>query len=135
MADNNETTDSQPAALLSGIQEQGLGKPLAMSIVFHIILVGVFSIGYISLCMKYKTLDVKDAQKAEQDQIAQTELENKRKAMADKAAKEDDAGKTAKAPDKSGDEKKVPKVIKETQEVIKDKPKKPSSLDSFDDDL
>ena len=131
MAENNKDNK----ALLSGIQDQGLGKPLAISAVFHLVLIAVFSIGYINLCMKYGTLKPKEAIEAEKEQKAQAELEEKRKQKAEKAAKEDAAGASKEVSDKTSEEKKVPKVIKETQEVIKDKPNQPSSLDSFDGDL
>jgi len=135
MEDNNDNSDTSPTVLLSGIQDQGLTTPLMMSVVFHLVLIALFSLGYIGLCMKYGTLKPKAAIEAEKEQKAQTELEEKRKKVADKAAQEDAAKTTSSTPEKKTEDKKVPSVIKNTQEVIKDKPAQPSSLDSFDGDL
>ena len=136
MADNKDTSDTSPAELMSGLNDSGLTKPLMMSAVFHLVLIALFSLGYIGLCMKYGTRKPKAASEAEKEQQAQADLEKKRKEKADKAAKEDAAPTTtSKTTETKTEEKKVPSVIKNTQEVIKDKPTQPSSLDSFDGDL
>ena len=132
MADNNNDFDTPPTVLLKDIQDQGLVKPLLMSGVFHLVLIALFSIGYIGMCMKYKTMKPKVAIEAEKEKQKQADLEAARKKKAEEAAK-DDAGSQKTA--KSDDKKKEPSVIKNTKEVIKKKPTDPSTLDDFDGDL
>ena len=134
---NKNTEDTAPGMLISEIQNTSLTKPLIMAALIHVVLIGVFSINYISQCVKYKTMSPKEAIAQEQEQKTQAALEEERKKKADKAAGEDKkpaaiSDKTEKPEDKG---ERVPQVIKDTQEVIKEKPKAPSSLNTFDDDL
>lgn len=135
--DNNRNTeDTAPGMLISEIQNTSLTKPIIMATIIHIVLIGIFSIGYINMCVKYKTMSPKAAIAEANELQAQKDLEAKRKKKADAAAKVDnskssDSSKTT----KTGDTERVPQVIKDTQEVIKEKPGKPSSLNSFDDDF
>jgi sortase (surface protein transpeptidase) len=133
---NKNIADSSPGLLISEIQNSSLTKPIIMATIIHIVLIGIFSIGYLNMCIKHKTMSPKAAIAEANELKAEKELEAKRKKKADAAAVADkpkttDASKTA----KTGDAERVPQVIKDTQEVIKEKPKAPSSLNSFDDDL
>jgi hypothetical protein len=135
--DNNRNTeDTAPGMLISEIQNASLTKPIIMATIIHIVLIAVFSVGYINMCVKYKTMSPKAAIAEANELQAQKDLEAKRKAKADNSGKankpkSNDGAKTTKA----GDTDRVPQVIKDTQEVIKDKPGKPSSLNSFEDDF
>ena len=134
---NKNTEDSSPGLLISEIQNTSLTKPIILATVIHVILIGIFSVGYINMCIKYKTMSPKEAIAQEVEEKAQKDLEAARKKKADDAVKSDkgdkpkttDAGKS----EKPGTTERVPQVIKDTQEVIKEKPTAPSSLNSFDD--
>ena len=135
---NKNTEDTAPGMLISEIQNTSLTKPIIIATLIHVVLIGIFSVNYISQCVKYKTMSPKEAIAQEQEQKTQAALEEERKKKADKASAEDKktepktAGKNANTEDKG---ERVPQVIKDTQEVIKEKPKAPTSLNTFDDDL
>jgi hypothetical protein len=135
--DNNRNTeDTAPGMLISEIQNTSLTKPIIMATIIHIVLIGIFSIGYINMCVKYKTMSPKAAIAEASELQAQKDLEAKRKKKADAAAQVDNSKSSDSAKNtKTGDTERVPQVIKDTQEVIKEKPGKPSSLNSFDDDF
>jgi hypothetical protein len=137
MSEENDTntTDIAPGMLISEIQNTSLTKPIIMATIIHIALIGIFSIGYINMCIKYKTMSPKAAIAQEKEAKTQKELEANRKKKADDAAKADKPKTTDTSNTKPSDTERVPQVIKDTQEVIKEKPKAPTSLNSFDDDL
>ena len=70
-----------PDDLMADISRSTLGRTLVISIVVHVILLGVTSIGFIGLCLKYDTLYPKRV-------IAAERVEAKKKAIlaADKAS-------------------------------------------------
>ena len=91
MARDKKTTDTS-AVILSDIQDKGLTKPLIMSVIIHVILIGVFSIGYIGLCVKHKTLDPKAEISRIADEKVEAEHQNKKESLAAEVKKEENDG-------------------------------------------
>ncbi len=135
----NEDTKTNEA--MNQLSKDGLTRSLIISTILHLALIALFSISFISLCVKYNTLNPKAAIAAEKEQEEQKALEAKREKQAKDAEAEDkkttssDKNSSESKPKVTEEDKKVPEVIKNTEEVIKEIPAGPSNLNKFDDNL
>jgi hypothetical protein len=129
--------DLDPARLMEGVSRSHLGKTLAISLVAHILFVGLLSVGYIGQCIKYKTFAVKQVVKAEQEKARKDEEEKKRQELLKKAQEEAARRETQKKAEEAKPatppatdagstetgEQRVPKVVQEINEVSTERPK------------
>lgn len=126
--------------LMANVRKSIMTRSLIISLIFHLIFVGLLSIGFIKLCVDYKSLEPRKIIKAEEEKKAEAEKQKKREdaklAAIEKAKQEAKAGKTAKTPDESKpqDGKPLSKIEKAVTETSKERPVK-SSMDSLDDVL
>ena len=131
--------DVAPETLMSDINHSSITLTLIISVVVHAALIMILSIGYFLECAKYGAFLPADIKEKKAELAAQEELDAKKKQAAEEnaAAEKETADKpkenTGTAEDTSGNDK--PKIVKEVEEVIKEQPDKPTSLDGFDDDF
>jgi hypothetical protein len=90
-----------PAPLLKDLSRGNLPVLIAVALVLHIMIIGVTSVGHISLCLKYHTLWPKPVMKKEREEEEKRKLEEKQvqqqKAMEEKQAADATAQGTKKA--------------------------------------
>ena len=127
--------------LMANVRKSAMTKGLILSFIFHLIFIGLLSIGFIKLCVEYKDLNPRKIIKENEEKKAEADKQKKREetklAAIEKAKQEAKGGKTDKASDnkKPGkDGKPLSKVEKDVTETSDDRPVK-SAMDSLDDDL
>ena len=142
---HSDLEDIHPDDLMENVTESRLGSAIVISIAAHILFIGLLSIHYFVLCAQYKTFDPRTAIQAEKDAEEEEERKRKkeefRKKIEEEAkaqAKKEQAAEAGKsetdAPAKEEGEKKTPKILKEINEVSKERPNS-TSLDDLDEDL
>jgi hypothetical protein len=129
--------------LMENVRKSIMPKGLVISAIFHVVFIALLSLGFIKLCVQYKSMDpraiIKQEQEAKEEAIKQQKKEESQKAVIEQAKADAAAGKQ---PDDESvskdeiveDEKKVPKVLQEINEISDERPVK-SSLNSLDDDF
>ena len=129
----------QADELMSGINNTKLGKLLGVSMVGHVVIILLLSVGNIIMCAKYSTIDVTNAYALNTQEIKDTLLADKQRIIEEKdaaiaAQDAEGAAKDAKADKKDKKDnngKVVPKEFTETKEA----PTEPSEEGIGLDDL
>ena len=135
----SEKSVERSEALMKKVEESSLGKTLVMSLVIHVVVISLLSIGSFMLCAKYGTLDVSKAYLLEEEAMKEAQAQKKKEEAAKKkqeAEKNKPADKKTdpkKPDDKTGDKTESP-VLKNLNETSKERPKN-STLNSLDDDF
>ncbi|MFT5128468.1 MAG: hypothetical protein ACI8W8_002079 [Rhodothermales bacterium] len=130
---DDDFTVAHPDEILTKARSRPMSMTLVLSVVFHVILLGLLSIGYIRDAAHYETIYPKAA-KAEA--VKQQRIEEKKAKAAEDAKKQSEAAAKAQAarPNATKTGKPVSKIEKELQETSNERPVS-SDLDSIDDDL
>ncbi len=144
-----KATSIYPDHLMSGVSKSIITKALIFSVVAHVLVIGLTSIGFVRLCLKYKSLHPKILMKAEEDQAREAELEKARQEKFEAGAKAAQAAKPAEgaaaapaadgatppadgtAPAAGGAEAPKTPIEKAIEEVSHEKPEAPAA--NFDD--
>ena len=133
---------ADPDSLMASVSRSNLGKTLKLSLLIHLAVILVLSLGNIGLCIKYRTVNPRKAielrneaelEKAEARRAAEAE-ERKQELQAKSAAgkggeQKPQGGEPGGAAGKGGE---TPAIVKEVTETSDLRPKS-SSLDSIDD--
>jgi uncharacterized protein YqfA (UPF0365 family) len=144
-----EAAGLHPEELMDDISQSTMGKTMAMSIVLHLLVIGLTSIGFIRLCNQYKTLHPRweiqrvqreeaekkaaaDAAKAEAEAIARSQ--EIKAQMAAAAAKATTAGDDQTPGEAAGAEPRLSKIEQTIRETSDERPQAPTvSLDNVDE--
>lgn len=130
--------------LMENVRKSAMSKGLIISTLFHIVFVTLLSLGFIKLCIEYKSMDpraiIKREEVAKEEALKQQKKEEAKQAVIEQA-KADAALKLSSSVEKTVDvegetdeENPVPSVLKNINEISDERPIR-SSLDSLDDDL
>ena len=128
-----------PNDLLVKVARPRLTVSMILSLVLHIILLGLTSIGFIRLCVHYKTMRPKDAVKAEQKAFEEAEKQKAQedrirnaqlKAQEEKAKKEAEEKKAAPQEPKTSEQPKKKSKIEQKLEETADPATATGSLDA-----
>ncbi len=135
--DNIESLE--PDELIEDITKPKLTKPIVISCIAHIAVIIIASISFVLNQFKYGELDPRDTIKTEVAEAEKKDAAERKKKKAEERlkaenARKEEAAKQAKKVEKKDTNQRVSKIEKETQEVIKERPKK-ASLDSIDETL
>lgn len=139
-AQDDDFKAAEPDSLMASVSQSQLGRTLAVSSVLHLVVILLLSLGNIGLCLTYRTVSPRraitlrdEAAKAEQEAKRKAEKAEKReKALQAEAAAAAKRKAAAPAAPAQKADRTVPKVIRETTEVLDQRPES-SSLDSIDD--
>lgn len=134
---------AQPDSLMESVSRSDLKRTFTISVVGHLVLIFLLSLGNFGLCIKYRTPNLRtaferrdEAAREAQARIQAEEREARKQALAAKAkpsGREGEAGGAPEADAAAGrGETATPKVIQEATEVSDLRPEA-SSLDSIDD--
>ena len=128
-----------PDELISDLSRLSIAKTSLVSILVHVVLVGLTSIGFIALCVRHDTLHPRAVLKALAEKQRQAKLEAAREAARKKLqAQVDQQDKKAKAaskgPEAGKTDKPKSKIEKTLQETSPQRPKASSlNLDNLDE--
>jgi len=125
-----------PDSLMASVARTDLGRPMRISLLLHVGVILLLSLGTISLCIKYKTVNPRTAIEQRNGEAIEkaaslkaAEKEKRKQEIAAKAKAATDKGTTKAAPNGS-----KAKVLEGIDEVSDERPES-SSLDGIDDFL
>ncbi len=133
----------EPAELIGNLTKAPLAPHIVKSVIIHVSLVLLLSIGFISNCIKYGTIDPTPLIKAEKETKEKEEREKRQKEEALSRAKEEHARKLALEKEKEKIRAAAAakpastnqaEVLREITEISKERPTM-TSLDSIDEEL
>ena len=133
---------ADPDSLMASVSRSRLGKTLKVSILIHVVVILLLSLGNIGLCIKYRTVNPRKAielrneaekERAEQQRTEEAE-QRKQELQAKAAATKGDAQKPKAETEAAATEKGAgtPAIVKEVTETSDLRPES-SSLNSIDD--
>lgn len=127
--------------LMADVRKSIMPKGLVISTVFHIVFISLLSLGFIKLCFEYKSMDprtiIKQEAEAKEEAIRLQKKEEAQQEAIKKAkeeAKIEAAESQQQTSEPAADDKPIPQVLKDINEVSDERPVS-SSLDSLDDEF
>jgi hypothetical protein len=141
--EHDSIEDISADKLMENVRKSIMPKGLVLSTIFHVVFIALLSLGFIKLCVQYKSMDprpiIKQEQEAKDEALKQQKKEAAQQAVikqakADAASEQQPDNAAVTTDQTTEDGKPVPQVLKDINEISDERPVK-SSLNSLDDDF
>jgi len=141
--EHDSIEDISADKLMENVRKSIMPKGLVLSTIFHVVFIALLSLGFIKLCVQYKSMDprtiIQQEQEAKDEALKQQKKEAAQQAVikqakADAASEQQPDNAAVTTDQTTEDGKPVPQVLQDINEISDERPVK-SSMDSLDDDF